>query len=102
MQAADRGGIFVAPEALGGNKVAQEFFLITFMFSLITDRPLWCLNDTDGETFRGRRMIIGGFYGNDVAEAKHHWNLLKAYDDFGVMSNFESLSVRSELLSPFS
>ena len=93
MKAAERGGIFVPPEVLEGNKTAQEFFLVTLLYNLVTDRPQWCLNEADMDAFRGRRMIIVGYLGNDDAGAKKQWALLKAHDQFGVMTNFENFSV---------
>ena len=101
LTALHRNGILVPPEQLATNAQAQEYVVVQFNALLWTDTPQMCLNLDDQEPFRGRRVILPGYYGNDYLSGQRQFRALKQFDDYGVLTSFADISVGSRRCSSF-
>ena len=93
MAALNRNGILVPPEQLATNAQAQEYVVVAWNAVLYTDTPQMCLKLADQEAFRGRRVIVAGYYGNDYLTGQRQIKALQQFDDYGVLTSFANVSV---------
>ena len=94
MQTLNRNGILVPPEQLATNAQAQEYVVVHWNGLLNTDTPQMCLNASDQEPFRGRRVIVAGYYGNDYLSGKRQISALQRFDDYGMITSFVNVNVK--------